>query len=389
MSEWVAVVSEEGEEPIEIPTESDGTMLVSTLTAQFPRVIGLKFRNPDNNILRGVRCHDNTLFPPYDGEGWGGHTFICTMPAGAMKAKKQKEAELAAAQKRKSENDPGGMSSKNQRVDEADTDDSDDQMDEGGANADGTCDLIVLGLPWIATEQDIRDYFAPSGELSMVQLKRNQQGQSKGFAFIRFKDADVQNKVVLTRHMIKDRWCDIKVPESQEIRQNKAAASCKIFVTNISEAITVDDLKEHFETFGVVTDVYVPKPWRAFAFISFAESRVAQSLFGKDHVIKGVSVHIGKAKPKGDRGDRDDRGGGRDGGGHGGRGGGGRGDGPRGGGFRDSYDGGYGGGGYGGGGGQGYHGSPWANNGPSGGPQDHYNSYRRGGQQRGGGGYYC
>ena len=95
MSEWIAVVSEEGEEPIEIPTESDGTMLLSTLSAQFPKVTGLKFRNPESNLLRGVRCHDNTLFPPIPpnpeageagGAGsWGGHTYICTMPPSAMK----------------------------------------------------------------------------------------------------------------------------------------------------------------------------------------------------------------------------------------------------------------------------------------------------------------
>jgi len=32
-----------------------------------------------------------------------------------------------------------------------------------------------------------------------------------GYAFIRFKEYEVQNKVLLTRHMIMDRWCDVKV----------------------------------------------------------------------------------------------------------------------------------------------------------------------------------
>ena len=35
-AEWVTVVQEEGDEPIEIPTESDGTILLTSLTAQFP-----------------------------------------------------------------------------------------------------------------------------------------------------------------------------------------------------------------------------------------------------------------------------------------------------------------------------------------------------------------
>ncbi len=53
---------------------------------------------------------------------------------------------------------------------------------------------------------------------------------STGYAFVRFKDMEVQNKVLLTRHMILDRWCDVKIPESQEVKASKAAASTKIFV---------------------------------------------------------------------------------------------------------------------------------------------------------------
>ena len=79
MSEWVAVVQEEGDEPIEIPTESDGTILLTSLTAQFPGSTGLKFRNPETNTLRGVRCSENQLFPPHE-DGWSSHTYICTRP---------------------------------------------------------------------------------------------------------------------------------------------------------------------------------------------------------------------------------------------------------------------------------------------------------------------
>ncbi len=72
----------------------------------------------------------------------------------------------------------------------------------------------------------------------------------------------------------------------------KASASCKIFVARLSESITADDLKEHFEKFGAVTDVYIPKPFRAFAFVTFQESKTAQSLFGKDHLIKGMKKSL-------------------------------------------------------------------------------------------------
>ena len=95
-----------------------------------------------------------------------------------------------------------------QRVDE--NDDSDDLMDDdegdtASAAGSGTSDLIVLGLPWVASEADIREYFETFGPLAMVLLKTGQQGKSKGFAFIRFKEMEPQAKVLLTRHMIKDR----------------------------------------------------------------------------------------------------------------------------------------------------------------------------------------
>ena len=40
----------------------------------------------------------------------------------------------------------------------------------------------------------------------------------------------------------------------------------------LSETITADDLKEYFEKFGPVTDVYIPKQFRSFAFVTFQES---------------------------------------------------------------------------------------------------------------------
>lgn len=55
MSTYVRVVEDENDDPTEIPVEDDGTILVSTLAGQFPGACGLKYRNPDTNVLRGLR----------------------------------------------------------------------------------------------------------------------------------------------------------------------------------------------------------------------------------------------------------------------------------------------------------------------------------------------
>lgn len=79
--EYLQVAEDEGEEPIELPTEDDGTLLLSTLSAQFPGASGLKYRNPENKSVRGVRLNDGRLHPPPEG-GWGSHIYYCVFPKG-------------------------------------------------------------------------------------------------------------------------------------------------------------------------------------------------------------------------------------------------------------------------------------------------------------------
>merc|ERR1712168_1370233 len=160
-------------------------------------------------------------------------------------------------------------------------------------------DLIVLGLPWKTTEQELREYFEPFGEVLMAQVKKDiKTGQSKGFGFIRFSAYESQMRVLAQRHMIDGRWCDVKIPNSKEGQVQQVP--CKVFVGRYTEDMTADDLKDYFSKFGEVTDVFIPKPFRAFAFITFLDPEVAQSLCGEDHIVKGVSVHVSNAAPKTD-----------------------------------------------------------------------------------------
>lgn len=158
-------------------------------------------------------------------------------------------------------------------------------------------DLIVLGLPWKTTELSLREHFESFGEVLMAQVKKDlKSGQSKGFGFIRFGAYEVQMRVLAQRHLIDGRWCEVKVPNSKEgmIQQ----VPCKVFVGRCTEDLTADDLRDYFSKFGEVTDVFIPKPFRAFSFVTFLDPDVAQSLCGEDHIIKGVSVRVSNAAPK-------------------------------------------------------------------------------------------
>jgi TAR DNA-binding protein 43 len=179
---------------------------------------------------------------------------------------------------------------------------SDDVMENVSKSKVSKCqsnkctDLIVLGLAWKTNEQVLRDYFETFGEVLMVQVKKDNKGQSKGFGFVRFSNYETQLRVLGQRHQIDGRWCEVKVPNSKEGQVQQVP--CKVFVGRCTEDLTQEDLREYFSKFGEVTDVFIPKPFRAFSFVTFLDPEIAQSLCGEDHIIKGVSVHVSNAAPK-------------------------------------------------------------------------------------------
>lgn len=265
MPHYIQVADDEKEEPIELPCEEDGTLLLSTLTGQFPGASGLKYRNLTNQnkshpsgSFRGIRLSDKKLHPPDN--GWKNQVYLVVFP-------KDKKVE--------------------------------DGLDADLRNRSKKCsDLIVLGLPWKSSEDDLRNYFSKFGELLLVQVKKDPKtSQSKGYGFIRFSSYDDQVKCMSQRHYIDGRWCDVTIPNSNEGAHQ--LINRKVFIARCTEDITADDLRNYFSMYGEVVDVFIPKPFRSFAFVTFSDPAVAHSLCGEDHIVKGVSVHVSYAAPKG------------------------------------------------------------------------------------------
>lgn len=55
--------------------------------------------------------------------------------------------------------------------------------------------------------------------------------------------------------------------------------SRKVFVGRCTEDMTADELRQFFMQYGEVTDVFIPKPFRAFAFVTFADDQVGFQCF--------------------------------------------------------------------------------------------------------------
>jgi len=66
----------------------------------------------------------------------------------------------------------------------------------------------------------------------------------------------------------------------------------KLFVGRCPSGITTDDLREYFSKFGELTDVYIPTPFRNFAFITYASQDEGRSALQADHVFKGMRLNV-------------------------------------------------------------------------------------------------
>lgn len=81
MSElYIRVAEDESEEPMEIPSEDDGTVLLSSVSAQFPGACGLRYRNPESQCMRGVRLVEGVLHAPEN--EWGNLVYVVNYPKG-------------------------------------------------------------------------------------------------------------------------------------------------------------------------------------------------------------------------------------------------------------------------------------------------------------------
>merc|ERR1719471_397271 len=73
------VCGEEDGDCTEVEVDSDGTVSLSSIATQFTGTTGLKYRNPDTQGWRLVRCAGDALQAPK--EGWQEHVaYLCVRP---------------------------------------------------------------------------------------------------------------------------------------------------------------------------------------------------------------------------------------------------------------------------------------------------------------------
>ena len=244
MSAWVPVSASELAQLIEIETEEDGRLPLTSITLHFPGTTALKFFDPGSQAFSEVPMEEGSFLAPRG--GWEVSTrFIAAVgPISDVKPEFKK--------------------------------------------VDIECkDMVLLGMKLDTTESQVKGYFKDV-EVLQVHMRQSKDNLTK-YAFIKFADGEVARVLGKQTHLINGTLCSLKGQIVEE-------RSRKIYVSFHAESISAEDLRQHFTQFGEVEDVFIPSPWRHFAFVTFTSASVVQSFVGQKHQLRGVSLLLKKGE---------------------------------------------------------------------------------------------
>ncbi|KAK6738729.1 hypothetical protein RB195_020687 [Necator americanus] len=314
-SDYVVVADSSGE-AMELPTAPDNSLYMTTLQATYPGATGMKYKNPKTGALRAVAVDatGTKLLPPVD--GWEDKVFTVITSS----SRNDRGSDVSVKRRKigtsdgESDSDGEGRIGRKRAADSRETAVAEPPLPRRPV------DLIVLGVNYKTTDEGFKSYFEAFGTVVFSEIKRTPEGSSKGFGFVQMSTVEEQDKVLATAsHMLDGRRCEVRIPDQRhDIHGNTPGASRavvpsktlvnKVFVGRLSEKIEADTLRSFFDKeakqiveSASVTDVFIPHPFRGFAFITFTHSEVADRLVkANNFVIDGTSVSVTLAVPRED-----------------------------------------------------------------------------------------
>ncbi|XP_038877270.1 RNA-binding protein Musashi homolog 1 [Benincasa hispida] len=166
--------------------------------------------------------------------------------------------------------------------------------------------LVVLGIPWDVDTEGLRDYMSKFGELEdCIVMKERSTGRSRGFGYVTFATDEDAKNALSSEHFLGNRMMEVKVATPKEEMRAPPKRVTRIFVARISQSVTEAAFRSHFEKYGEITDLYMPKDQgskthRGIGFITFASSDSVENLMADTHELGGSTVVVDRATPKDD-----------------------------------------------------------------------------------------
>lgn len=148
------------------------------------------------------------------------------------------------------------------------------QSSSSSTNGSGSSDskysndrtIYIQGLPFSATEDDVRKLFEPCGNIVSIRLPRwHDSGRIKGYGHVEFQGSSSAAKALdLSGEYINDRYITVDRPqtprsiqaqESGKVVVEKPVGCRRIFVKNLPYEVKEEEIREAFKVFGPITNI--------------------------------------------------------------------------------------------------------------------------------------
>nr|DAD21494.1 TPA_asm: hypothetical protein HUJ06_022957 [Nelumbo nucifera] len=175
----------------------------------------------------------------------------------------------------------------------------------------GTANIFIKNLDKAIDNKGLHETFSTFGNILSCKIATDPSGQSKGYGFVQFDNEESAQNAInkLNGMLINDKQVYVGPFLRKQEREsviNKAKFN-NVFVKNLSEATTDEDLKKIFGEYGTITSAVVMRDGdgksKCFGFVNFENSddaaNAVEALNGKKFDEK--EWYVGKAQKKSER----------------------------------------------------------------------------------------
>lgn len=175
----------------------------------------------------------------------------------------------------------------------------------------GTANIFIKNLDKALDNKSLHDTFSAFGTILSCKIATDSSGQSKGYGFVQYDNEESAQSAIekLNGMLINEKQVFVG-PFLRKQERDSAIDKEKfknVFVKNLLESITEDDLKKTFGEYGEITSAVVMKDGdgksRCFGFVNFENAddaaKSVEALNGKK--IDDKEWYVGRAQKKSDR----------------------------------------------------------------------------------------
>uniref|UniRef100_A0A0D9X6K1 Polyadenylate-binding protein n=1 Tax=Leersia perrieri TaxID=77586 RepID=A0A0D9X6K1_9ORYZ len=175
----------------------------------------------------------------------------------------------------------------------------------------GAANIFIKNLDKSIDNKALHDTFSVFGNILSCKVATEMSGESKGYGFVQFEQEEAAQNAIskLNGMLLNDKKVYVGPFVRKQERENVSGNPRfnNVYVKNLSESTTEDNLKEIFGEFGPITSVVVMREGdgksKCFGFVNFENpddaARAVEDLNGKKFDDK--EWYVGRAQKKSER----------------------------------------------------------------------------------------